>query len=69
MGTSDLKNSVIMHCVDQELLFEGGVICNWDQFQCPGEVSLCIPKSWACDGVADCNGAGDEHYDICGNQF
>ena len=59
----------MMHCVDQELLFVGGVICNWDQFLCSGEDSLCIPKSWACDGVADCNGAEDEHNDTCGNQF
>ena len=49
--------------------FVGGVICNWDQFLCPGEVTLCIPKSWACDGVADCNGAEDEHNDTCGNHF
>ena len=43
--------------------------CGADQFLCPGEVTRCIPKSWACDGVADCNGAEDEHNDTCGNHF
>ena len=39
------------------------------EFLCPGEDNLCIPTSWVCDGVADCNGAEDEHAYTCGNYF
>ena len=50
----------------KEILTSG---CHSDQFPCPGEEILCIPLTWACDGVADCNGAEDELNDTCGNEF
>ena len=40
-----------------------------NEFLCQGEDNLCIPTSWVCDGVADCNGAEDEHAYTCGNYF
>ena len=40
-------------------------MCGEDQFLCPeGPVSvtgsLCIPQSWACDGMVDCINGADE---------
>ena len=40
-----------------------------DEFPCPGEEIICMPLTWVCDGIADCNGAEDEDADTCGNYF
>ena len=46
--------------------FSENIICNETQFLCQGE-DICIPNAWACDGVADCDGAEDEQAQTCGN--
>ena len=35
--------------------------CNAEQFACKSGKVHCIPKSWTCDGVAECTDASDEH--------
>ena len=45
----------------------GNLICNQNEFPCPGEDIDCIPVKWACDGVADCSGGEDEESQTCGN--
>ena len=43
------------------------MICKKDEFPCQGEEIRCIPMTWACDGMADCDGGEDEYADTCGN--
>ena len=43
------------------------MICKKDEFPCHGEEIHCIPMTWACDGIADCDGGEDEYADTCGN--
>ena len=45
------------------------MICKRNEFFCQGEDNQCIPTSWACDGIADCNGAEDENDNTCGNNL
>ena len=38
--------------------------CSWQEFKCNN--SMCIPKSWQCDGHDDCLDGSDEEQSMCG---
>ena len=46
------------------LVLNFSVMCVSNQFQCL-DGKTCIPTSYRCDGVSDCEDNSDEHLGLC----
>lgn len=40
--------------------------CEADQHMCGGSNPRCIPRSFVCDGLGDCDDGSDEFESVCG---